>query len=479
MGRGTLYNMMARLSFLVSGYVIHIALARLLGPQLYGVVGIILSLITIARVFVMNGTRQAISKYTAEEEKLATSIRHKALQIQIAFSMIVFALVFTLAGPIAGVLRDPTLVPYIRLSAPIIPIMAIFSVYQASFNGLRQFGRQAALMTFYSLTRITAVLAFVLLGWGVTGVILGFLIAPVAGVVASWPLCDRNPSPRAFPARRIIRFAVPMVLSSVGLTLLMYIDVLFVKALVRDNAQVGYYTSAATIAQTPYYVLLAFVDTLLPMTSHSLGRNALVLARKYVNESLRYVTMLLIPGALVVSVTAGRLIPLLYSTAYIKAAAPLSILIWGLTFYALFVILTTIITAEGKPDLAMGLSLVLIPLDVALNFFLIPTLGLQGAALSTTLTMLVGMVMAAVYVFRDLGTLMAPGSFLKIVVASAAVYLATIAYRVSGLWLLPYYAALAGVYVLALWALGEIKREDVQMAMRLIPLPWPGEAVEP
>ena len=44
MGKGILYIMMSRVIWILSGFAIHVGLGRFLGPKLYGVFGIILSL---------------------------------------------------------------------------------------------------------------------------------------------------------------------------------------------------------------------------------------------------------------------------------------------------------------------------------------------------------------------------------------------------------------------------------------------------
>ncbi|MCK4965330.1 MAG: oligosaccharide flippase family protein, partial [Dehalococcoidia bacterium] len=55
MGRGTLYLMVAAGVFLVSGYVIHFWLGRYLGPESYGLFGIVLALMTIADLLLISG----------------------------------------------------------------------------------------------------------------------------------------------------------------------------------------------------------------------------------------------------------------------------------------------------------------------------------------------------------------------------------------------------------------------------------------
>ena len=418
MGKGTIYLMATNVIFLISGYAIHFGLARYLGPELYGTFGVILALLAICEMFLMRGMREAITRFTSKDEESASSIKNKALKIQAVFSLFVFIFLIALAPIIADRLNDLSLVNYIRLSAFIIPVMALYSVYMGHINGVRAFGKQAKTMVVYSITKVFAVFTLVFIDLKINGAILGYLIA--------------------------------------------------VKALVMDNAKTGFYTSATTLARTPYFIFIALSATLLPSISKSIANNDSKLTNKYINQSLRYMLVLLIPGALLVSATSNNLISLVYTTKYINAAPSLSILIFGLTFLSVFVILTTIITASGKPKISMIVALMLVPIDIVLNLTLIPIYELKGAALATTITAFIGLVIAAAYVFQRFGTLMNPISFLRISGASLIIYFVAIVYSISGVLLVANYMFLFLVYLGLLWVSKEIKKEDIDVMKDII-----------
>jgi len=66
---------------MISGYVIYFGLARLLGPALYGIYGIVLFLISIVNVIVASRVSQAISKYVSAGENVEI-IKRTALKLQ-------------------------------------------------------------------------------------------------------------------------------------------------------------------------------------------------------------------------------------------------------------------------------------------------------------------------------------------------------------------------------------------------------------
>ncbi len=70
LARGTLYFILVQIVFLASGYVIHAGLGRMLGPELYGTFGVVISLVTMFNFILTTGLPQAASRYIALDKKM-------------------------------------------------------------------------------------------------------------------------------------------------------------------------------------------------------------------------------------------------------------------------------------------------------------------------------------------------------------------------------------------------------------------------
>lgn len=470
LAKGTIYLMSAQLVFLISGYAIHFGLGRYLGPGLYGTFGIVLSLLTICRVLVEPGTVRAISKYTAERKELAVAIKNQAMKIQIILAFIIFASLFVLAPAIANLLKDSTLIPYVRFVAFFIPVSSLYAIYFGLLNGIRAFGKQAAVSIIYDAVKVLAVFTLVYLGFELYGAIGGYLIAGVASLIMArhyWISKDsKNGEVTAnFQMSKIVKFAVPIILFSLAFNLVISLDLFFVKAILKEKAQVGFYTSAATLSKVPYFIFLALGETLFPSIAKSTSsKGDEELTRKYINQSLRYALMFLVPCAFIISATSQNLISLVYTETYLAAVAPLSILIFGLTFLSLFIILTTVITASGKPRVSLMMVLILLVINILLNATLIPIYGLSGAALASTITGFLGVLMSGIYVYNRFHALTNLLSLSRIVGASLIIYLIARSFSVSGVSLLGYYVGLVLIYFALLFIFREIREEDIQVA---------------
>jgi len=118
----------------------------------------------------------------------------------------------------------------------------------------------------------------------------------------------------------------------------------------------------------------------------------------------------------------------------------------------------------------MIVALMLVPINVVLNLTLIPIYELKGAALATTITAFIGLVIAASYVFKSFRALMSPISFVRISGASLIIYFVAISYSLSGVLLVANYMFLFLVYLGMLWVSREINKEDLEVVKNMVPV---------
>jgi stage V sporulation protein B len=472
MGRGTLYLMVSNGVFALAGYLIHFGLGRYLGPVDYGIFGVVLSLMTIVNTFFTAGFPQSASKFIAEDNAKIAGIIKSTNRIILVFSALVFSLYFGLAGVIANWFNDSNLTPYIRVSALAIPAYAFYSIYGPGYlNGQRQFGKQAITLFASSIVKIIAVLALVLVGFGVKGAIIGYLIAAMAGFLLAWRfLQPAGKKDVNFGWKKLVEFGIPATAFSVVFFFLMSIDLFAVKAIGGGEAEVGYYTSAATISKVPYFIFVGLAMTLLPSISRSISLNNASLTRDYIQQSIRYMLVLLIPSTVLISATSTGLLALVYSSTYIAAATTLSILIFGLASLSVFFVLANIVIGSGRPQIALGIALPALGIDIGLNILLIPRYGMEGAAWATTATGLTCMCAAVVYVLFRFKTLVSAKSLGKIILASLVIYIIAFKVSIQPVWLPLIYAGLLALYTAILCLLREINKEDLRTFRRIVPL---------
>jgi stage V sporulation protein B len=469
MGRGILYYLVESIVFILCGYTIHIGLARYLGAAQYGIFGVIISLSTMSYIFFNLGVRTTISKYAAEDDTLASAILIAGLKIQIFFGIIITVATFLLADLISEWLNDHTLAPFIRLSALAIFPSALYAVYLGLLNGRREFGKLTITSISYSVSKLIAIFLFVSLGFGVKGAIGGFIVAGIMGLLVGKGFVNFQTIRTTFSPKKIISFAIPLVIFSMTISFLMNIDLLLVKSILKDNILTGFYTAASNSARPLWFLSTAIARVLLPFVSIASSNNDIDLTRRYINDALRYALMLFIPLTFIISGTAESLVQLLYSGKFLLAGKPLSILIFGFLFVSVFSILSAVITAIGRPRLSLTFVLLIVPINLVLNFILIPRYQIVGAALATSISFLAGLILAAWFILREYNTLVYPYSLLRISVASLIVYVLSIISPASGIALLSRYLYLFTVYFVLLFLLKELNNNDFKLIKNSFP----------
>ena len=467
--KGTLYNFSARFLFVLSSFLIHIILGRSLGPEKYGLFGIVIALFNLWFVFLSNGLRQAISKYISEFRNLSAVIYKKALFLQIILSLFLSSIFFLGAQKIALFLGDINLTGFFRFSSLILPFSAIYFIGLGKLNGEKRFGREAIVMSIYYLLRLTGVIGLVVvLGWGINGAIGGIFLASVITCFLSIILNKCRNTQDNFPTQKLISFALPTLLFFLTINLLMNLDLFFVKKLIAQEEFTGFYTAALTIARMPYFLFYAFSATLLPTISHSFARGNLTQMRTYITQYLRYFLLSALPLAVLISAKAANLMVFIYGTKYENSGTPLTIIIFGMFFLSFFMLLATTLFGIGRAKLALLIQAFLIPLDILLIYCFIPRFGLVGAALAPTLASFAGVLFMSFSVYKKLQVCLPLYSSIKIVSANLIIFTLSKCFSPQGIWLFFFFIISLLFYLLLLWLFKEIKKEDWQLLKGIV-----------
>ncbi|PJB30505.1 hypothetical protein CO110_00200 [Candidatus Desantisbacteria bacterium CG_4_9_14_3_um_filter_40_11] len=455
--KGTIYLTIGQIIFVLSSYSLHIYLARFLGPEKYGIFGVILYLTIMARSLVNRGIPQAVSKYIAEDEGNATAIKNKGLFVQTVVGILIALIYFCIAPFLSQILHDPSLTPYIQLSAISIPFFGIYMAYIYCLNGKKWFGYQAIVGIVHDTLLPLVLVGIILCGFSLNGAIMGLTVTALIGCVAGYFYCRFEPANQHFSASKIIRFALPVTIFAIFTAALLNMDLLLIKGILKENIQAGFYTAAKSLAVTPFFISIALSRSIFPAIAKSVLENNHAMTRQYIRHSLKLLLVWMIPVVTIVSTTAREIVLLIYSTPYIPAAIPLSILIIGFGFFTVYLILTTIITAGDKPTISMWINIIILIIAVSINTCLIPRYGIIGASIGTSIAMIIGVIISAVYVFIKFKALIQPISIVRILIATVPVYLLSLYIQVQGFWIIGWYGLLAIVYLSILILIREIK----------------------
>ncbi len=456
---------------LALGYVTHLWVGRALGPAPYGIFGVALSVQTIIGMALTFGVPMGVSRFVAQNIDRAKSILRQGLRIQSWLALAVALATAVLAPFLARLLHDPSLTNYIRFAALVLLLQAFYQVYLQFLSGMHWFNRQALLMVIYAVVKLAGAISLIYI-MGVYGAFAGFAVGGIAAAAVGWywTRSVRDKGGARLPLPLLVSFAGTYVFILMGLQILISLDLFMVKALLGDNVLAGYYNASVTLARIPYLLLNALAFILLPSVSALTKPGApRERAAAFIGDALRYLIMLVVPAATLAAATSQSLVALFYSSDYLPAAPSLTVLMIGLSGLAFFLLLSNIAAGAGRAKVALAMTVAMLAASGWLGWLLIPRYGLLGAAWQTTAAALGGLTLMAAYTFRTFAIPVPVRSTANTIIATMVAVSLTYIWPASPLTVIPQYLASITIYLLALYALGEITATDRQRLAGLHP----------
>src|SRR5882724_1815864 len=472
-GRGAIYITAAKIWFIVSGYGITVTLAHLLTIERYGLYRVVINTVSIINAVIVTGTYQTVSKYVSQEPEKADSIKWKALGLQVYVGGAATLGFVLLAPMVASLLNDPRLTGWLRLASLITLSYSFYSVYTGYFNGKKRFDIQAGLDISYSTLKLVFIVLLAWLGFGVTGSVGGFALAAASALVISAIIArggDRKGDARA---GQLLKFQSYLLLFTFVLMLLQRVDLMLIKALSSPDAttaseNAAYYSAAVDIANITYQIIVSVTFVIFPLVSQSTFADDRRRTQGYISNTLRYTLMVMALTATLFSSSASGVLRWIYRDTYQAGSPALRIVAFGMLFFGLLYIVTTIISASGQPGVCLFIGVITLVTSTALNALLIPSRGLVGAATATTVSMLVGTVLACAYLWRRFRTLMSFTSTLRIAACAGVVYGASLLFSpASKVLVIAQLIGLSVTYVMVLVLSGELGRDDLRLIGRV------------
>ena len=453
-----------QLLFIASGYIIHAYLGRLLKPADYGRYGIIVTLATMSIVLIGDGIPKALSKFISQFPEQELVIKKKAALLQTGLVLAVTVAYYFAAPLIAAFLRDDTLIPLIRLSAPIIPAFAAASFYNHYFNGLRQFGIQSMQSGVRGIMRIAAILVSAYY-FGLNGAIIGYIIAPILVSIFAFITDKRrkekvHQGSRDVSYRTLINFALGIVGFMVAYNLVINIDLFLTKRILADDYLVGIYNAVINIGRIPFYLFSNLAFILLPTISNLLEKRSREEARILIQQSMRYLMMLIIPVTAALIIYSNEIITLLYSSRYVEGNMSLKIMLFGASALTVFYVATFILNGSGKVHFSANMTWIGVIVNVGLNYIFIPQYGIVGSAMATAFTSTILMLVSLVLIHKTFGNFFSIASFLKSLLSAVMISIVFLYLPRSVIIMFPGSILLMAAYIGVLALVGEITKTD-------------------
>lgn len=403
MFQNMLYSVSAQCIFIISSFLVHVFLGRILGPTDYGLFSVIMAILTIIHQFLI-GARSGMSKLISSNRGKKRIIVRKSIIFQLILSTSLSLITYFSSSFIAFLLKDQSIVFYLKFVSILLPFMSLFPLLTGYLDGLLNFKISSIIVVLRAILKLVLVVIFVTLGYNVFGALLGYVLPSVLLVVIILLFFKpKIAGTNNFSYKKIISYFFSLSLFNMIITFLLNVNVLFVKAVIIDDVTTGLFSAASNLSMVAYMLFISLANVLLPSISSISRKGEFKKAKKAIKKSFQYLVWIGIIVVLIVNLFSQKAIILLYGGEYASASPILNLLIVGYVLFSLFYAISFASISLGEPKIPTIISIVLIPILFLSNFFLINIYGVNGVILSLILTGLLACLSIVLYLIKKIG----------------------------------------------------------------------------
>ena len=375
--------------------------ARWLGPAGKGEVAIILATVALFQ-FVLNAGLAPANVYYAGRKRIPVpfltenSIVFTLLGAIIGFSVI---LISFLSGFLRTLLPDAS-PAYLMLGLLLLPIMILNMNLKSILQGLRKIFVLNVLNGFQSILSVFFLSFFIIgLKLGVPGAVLAsFMASLLTLLVVVYYIKQEGasfrPRWRSIVVKPMISFGIKGYIGNLMQFFNYRLDI-FILNYYLGPAEVGIYGVSVTLAELLWRLPDAVSFVIFPESANSTQKDM----NNFTPRVFQATFLIIFLGAVAIALVGQAVIRIVFSDAFISAYTPLLILIPGVFLFGLAKILAGDIIGRGYPQynsITAGLALIA---TVILNLLLVPRMGVNGAALASTLSYCITFVSSLVFYF--------------------------------------------------------------------------------
>jgi len=369
------------------GLVTSVIVARILGPEGRGFYAVAITIGAIGVQFGNLGLHTSNTYYVAGDRGLLPALAANTIIVSFAVGGVGTVLIWMIfqlwpqMAPVRGLL--------LILSLLWIPFGLAYMLLQNLLIGIQD------VRTYNKIELLTKALGLGLIGvliiTGAVGVETLFLVALIVLIIGLfWALLRLRthiftlPLPSLTLFKETIRYGSKAYLAAFFAFLVLRVNLLMVKYILGAE-EAGYYSIAATMADTVYMLPLVIGTILFPKLSAMASNQEKWAFTRKVAVSVGPVMAVVVSIAAFIS---KEVVQFLFGTAFMPAVPAFIWLMPGVFILSMTSIFSSYIASQYIPLILVILYFLIALINMVLNWFLLPILGIIGAAISSTISYL-------------------------------------------------------------------------------------------
>jgi O-antigen/teichoic acid export membrane protein len=393
---------MYRLLIFALTFLTGVVVTRTLAPDQKGAYNLAMALPRLLIRFGNLGIGDASIYEIGKKRYSLQQIAGNTFSIGLLVSVLLIGFTLMLQGPLTdsflkGV--DPILL-YLALAT--IPFALLIDFAQDLLRGARDInGYNISRMSHNLFLFITSIIFLVALRLGTSGAMTAAFITVIGEALLVLLMLRRYTKLSLGLDRNLIGDMGGFGLKASVMQIVMYLnydfDIFIVNYFSVDTAAVGFYSLAAGLAETLWYFPNAITVVLFPNIASDIKRGG-----ELTPKACRHVLLLTFCSSVALAI-ASPLLPLVYGERYAPMIWPLLLLLPGVVTLSVFKVLSTGFFGRGQPMIASWAALIGLVFQTILDIVLIPRLGINGAAMASSLAYTLMTVLGIIFYVRATG----------------------------------------------------------------------------
>lgn len=400
----------------ILGYTYRIIIARYFGPETYGLfsLAIVISgwFIAVSALGLSEGLLRFIPLYRGkkEYEKIKYLFRYILIILTIT-SILSGLLLFFLSGIIAtNIFHNSGLIIFLRIFSILVPASVIGYPFLAALRAHEEIPWYSFIFNIaQNVIKVAFIGLFVLLGIIANDIVAWSYLIGVASILLIGYLVCKYKIPHIFYKdrlaeedkillkREIFSYSIPILFYSLISTIFYWIDS-FSIGIYKSAIEVGFYNAAVPLAMVLGIAPELFMQLFFPMITREYSKRNIGLIEELSKQVSKWILLVNLPALALMLVFPGAFINIFFGSQYLVAQNALRILVIGSFISSLFIVSNNLVSMIGKSKLVLMNIVIASAINLALNSILVPmqkigfidnSLGLNGAAIATLVSVIV------------------------------------------------------------------------------------------
>lgn len=421
----------------LKGLILLPILTKTLGAESYGIWAQILVTVSLLMPLALLQLESAMTRFlTAEEnkEKICKGVSSIFIIVMLT-AFFISLLLFILAEPLAAAVFGGVSATYfVKITAFLVLVTTLDMIILRYFISFRQMERYSGFMILQVIGEVLLIGYLVLSGYGLFGALVSLLLIRIFTFIIGILLVKSEvkfTTPSLSVIKPYLAFSLPLVPTQLSWWLVTSGD-RYVIGYFLGARSVGIYSASYTLGNLISFLYAPIALILFPAITNLYENNNIPEVKMHLKYALKFFLMIAIPSLFGLTILSKSLLGILTTSEFIGAYMVVPIVALGALLFSVGMFFTDILKLFKRTaiiSLVFGSSALI---NLIMNIFLVPLIGIFGAAIATLVTFAILFSTLAFISFKDFSFDWDPGFILKSIASSVVMGLLIFHFNPAG-----------------------------------------------